>query len=355
MNNKEFTKKLSENYKEIVAQIIIHVILFVFYSYGQEITYPDGQEEKSFLLDYKISFFLNYATASFVINYFLLPTFYYKKKFLKFFIGVLLVLILIILIDEFVLEQIYFPDTRGAYFPGLFFTILETLPLIIIFLVFKLAWDFNQKQSEIEQLKLLVKDSELQFLKSQINPHFLFNNLNNLYAYATENSPKTPSIILKLSSVLRYMLYDCKENFVLLSKEIEHLKHYTALNELQIEDRGEILFTTNIGHQTEFLIAPLILNVFIENAFKHSTASQSSDIKIDINVNINDKGILTFTCENSFLTYQNTQNLSKGIGLLNVKKRLGLIYPNSHILDIEKTENNFKVFLLIHLKPHTQC
>lgn len=120
---------------------------------------------------------------------------------------------------------------------------------------FKLAWDASVKQREVNELKDLIKESELQFLKSQINPHFLFNNLNNLYSYALDNSPKTPSIILELSSVLRYMLYDCKENFVPLAKEIKHLKNFTALNELQIEDRGSVRFETeNLGGN--YTIAP---------------------------------------------------------------------------------------------------
>ncbi|MCG8882348.1 histidine kinase [Tenacibaculum finnmarkense] len=335
-------KSIKKNYGQIIAQLLVHIILFIFYSYWQD--------ESEVFYEYKLSFFMNYAVASLIINYILLPKFYYKKKFWNFFIAVFFIITLVILVDEYVLEQIYFPTTRGTYFPGFIFTLSETLPLIIIFVGFKLAWDFNKKQSEFEKLQLLVKDSELQFLKSQINPHFLFNNLNNLYAYAIENSPKTPSIILELSSVLRYMLYDCKDDFVPLSKEINHLRNFTALNELQIEDRGEINFTTN-SSTSIFLIAPLILNIFIENAFKHSTASQSENIKINIDININEQGLLIFKCTNSFLPIQNTQNISKGIGLINVKKRLELLYPNSSNLHIDKKENKYIVVLKMNLKP----
>lgn len=342
MNLKRVNYLIKKNYKEFLAQLLVHVILFLFYSYNQDYT--------EIIYAYKLSFFLNYAVAGLIINYILLPLFYYKKKFVWFFGSVSILVIIVILVDEFFLEQIYFPDTRGAYFPGIPFTLIETLPLIMIFVGFKLAWDFNVKQSEVEQLKLLVKESELQFLKSQINPHFLFNNLNNLYAYATENSPKTPSIILELSSVLRYMLYDCKENYVPINKEITHLKHYTALNELQIEDRGKIIFNSNI-YAPDFLIAPLILNVFIENAFKHSTASQSENINVTIDINIDNNGLLKFKCLNSFLPIQNTQNLAKGIGLINVKKRLELMYPDLHQLKITNTDETFTIDLQIQLKP----
>ena len=131
----------------------------------------------------------------------------------------------------------FFPESRGAIFPGYFLTLFEFLPLIAILVGAKFAWDAHIKQREVDTLKTEVKASELQILKSQINPHFLFNNLNNLYSSAIIESatPKTASIILELSAVLRYMLYDCEEDYVLLNKEIEQLQSFIALNELQIE------------------------------------------------------------------------------------------------------------------------
>lgn len=343
---KKWLAFLRKNRGEIVFQLIVAVVLFFFYSYNLDYSFR--------LAPYKIFFFLNYALAALLINYVLLPRLYTKKKFLLFFISVMLLISIVILMDELVLEQIYFPDTRGRYFPGIWFTLIETLPIIIFFVGFKFAWDFNKKQVEIEQLKILVQESELQFLKSQINPHFLFNNLNNLYAHAIENSQKTPSIILELSSVLRYMLYDCKEQFVPLEKEIDHLKNYTALNELQIEDRGEIGFAAD-NIPANYTIAPLILTVFIENAFKHSTASQSEDIQIQISVNATADGYLTFICKNSFLPITNTEKLSKGIGLVNVKKRLSMLYPEAHELKIKKEVTFFKVTLTMQLKHVNPC
>ena len=327
--------------KEILYQLFVTVVLFLFFSFEQ-----DGTEKIS---AFKISFFLNYMICSQIINYILLPKLYYKKKYFSFFLFVSPCVLAVIVVDEFVLEQIYFPDTRGKYFPGVWFTLVETLPVILIFVGFKLAWDFSFKQREIENLKSLVQENELQYLKSQINPHFLFNNLNNLYAYAIENSPKTPSIILELSSVLRYMLYDCKENFVSLSKEINHLKNFTALNELKIEERGEVTFKQNIT-SNHFNIAPLILNVFVENAFKHSTSSQSNNIFIKIEVEVTERGDLTFICENSFYAQTNNDNLSKGIGLENVKKRLKILYPNLHKLHITDDENIYRTVLSLKLK-----
>src|SRR5690606_2583108 len=204
------------------------------------------------------------------------------------------------------------------------------------------------KQRELEQLRTAVKDSELQFLKSQINPHFLFNNLNNLYSYALEKSDKTPKIILDLSAVLRYMLYECQAKFVPLNKEMEHLRNFVNLSKLQIEERSRIkLNTENIEYG--FLVAPLILSVFIENAFKHSLSSVSGHIEILIDIFLK-KEELIFKCENSYSSKSNIKDLASGIGLENVKKRLELLYPKRHNLTIETKNDYFIVNLTLKLQ-----
>lgn len=337
-------KIIWERYKELIFQIILHALVFIFYSFGRN----DSQVDS-----YEFVFFMNYAFAAFVINYLLLPRFYYKKKHLKSIIMVILAIALVIVVEEFVLEKIYFPDTKGKSFSGVFLTLLDVLPVITILSGFKFAWDALGKQQEVDELKTAVKESELQFLKTQINPHFLFNNLNNLYAYAIENSPKTPDIILELSGVLRYMLYECKAKYVPLEKEIKQLENFINLNEMQIEERGEVRFSKQ-GIHSSYQIAPLILIVFIENAFKHSTASQTDEIKIDVQVKLSEQGVLQFTCQNSFQGQSNTDSLSQGIGLENVKKRLELLYPNAHELWIENANNVYKVHLSMNLKQTTE-
>lgn len=334
---------LNSTSNEVVFQILLHILLFLFFSFDR---YEPSIQE------FKTGSFINYALGAFVINYVLLPRFFYKKKYLLFFLSIAAIVTAIIMIEELVLEAIYYPDTRGTRFQGVTYSLLDVMPMIMILSGFKFAWDVSKKQLEVEELRSSFKESELQFLKSQINPHFLFNNLNNLYSYAIEESPKTPSIILELSSVLRYMLYDCKEKYVALPKEINHLKNFTQLNELQIEERGKVSFKTE-NILSEYRIAPLILTVFIENAFKHSTASQSKDISIDIDIHVTDIGILEFKCENSFRPLTNTDNLSKGIGLQNVKKRLLLLYPDVHKLTISDSGEVYTVHLKMQLKKDT--
>ncbi len=330
---------LNSTSKEVVFQLLLHIVLFLFFSFDKN--EPSIQE-------YKIMAFLNYAFGAFVINYILLPRFFYTKKYLLFLLFVAVIITANIMIEEMVLEAIYYPDTRGKRFPGIVFSLLDVMPVIMILSGFKFAWDASKKQLEVDELRSSVKESELQFLKSQINPHFLFNNLNNLYSYAMVQSPKTPSIILELSSVLRYMLYDCKEQYVALPKEIEHLKNFTKLNELQIEERGTVSFQTK-NITSGYRIAPLILSVFIENAFKHSTASQSKDITVDVAIKVTNSGMLEFECRNSFQQLTNVDNLSSGIGLQNVKKRLQLLYPDAHELSIQLIEDLYTVHLKMQL------
>lgn len=330
---------LTSTGKEVIFQIVLHIVLFLFFSFDRH--RPQIEE-------FQIVAFLNYAMGTLVINYILLPKFFYSKQYLLFFLYVSIIVAAIIAVEELVLERIYFPDTRGTRFPGVVYSLLDVMPVITILAGFKFAWDASLKQREVEELRSSVKESELQFLKSQINPHFLFNNLNNLYSYAIEQSPKTPSIILELSAVLRYMLYDCKEDFVALRKEIEHLKNFTQLNELQIEDRGKVTFDA-VNIPSGFLIAPLILNVFIENAFKHSTASQSEDIHIAIHTKLDATGQLDFKCENSYRPLTNTVKLNNGIGLENVKKRLQLLYPDAYNLRITDDDNLYAVHLKMNL------
>ncbi len=331
-------KSSSISIKEILFQFALHLVVFIFYSFDRKQPVIETQE---------VVYFITYTFAAFIINYFLLPRFLYQKKHLLFSAFVLLVIVAVILVEELVLEPIYFPK-RANSFPGLLFTLAQILPVITILTGFKFAWDALGKQREVDQLRTAVKESELQFLKSQINPHFLFNNLNNLYSYAIESSPKTPEIILELSGVLRYMLYECKEKYVPLEKEVAQLENFINLNEMQIEERGFVKFSAqNIS--SGYKIAPLILIVFIENAFKHSTASQTDKITIDVEVELSDSGTLEFVCKNSFQPQSNTDNLSQGIGLENVKKRLELLYPNAHQLNIKKSGNQYEVRLYIEL------
>ena len=323
--------------KQVIYQIVVHILLFM----TTAITKRDPNVDTG-----EVFMFVNYAITAFVIGFVIVPKYYKDKNILFLIISSLILLIVAMLIEELFLERIFYPDNRGQNLN--IYTILQVLPKIMMLVGFKLGWDAMVMRKEMEKLKDLAKQSELQFLQSQINPHFLFNNLNNLYSYAIEGSNRTPEIILELSGLLRYMLYECKDEFVLLSKDVEQLQNFINLNELQIENRGNVAFTHS-GNNSDFMIAPLILIVFVENAFKHSVSSLSKDIDISVDLDVNDSGVLNFECKNTFADNTNTDNLAQGIGLENVRKRLELIYGDHYSLDINSEDEIFHVMLSINL------
>lgn len=341
MDKGSTNKSLAKN--ELIFQIILHLMVFYFLTIDNvrgKVVYELGW--------FQLASFGNYILANVLISYFLLPNYFYKKKYLQFAISFLFIVLAVIFIEEFFLDKIFFPETRIADFKGVVLSLGESLSVLVTFCGMKIAWDSVNRQKELDQLKIMVKESELSYLNSQINPHFLFNNLNNLYSYAVEQSSKTPEIILGLSGVLRYMLYECREKTVPLLSEIEHLKNFIQLYELQIEERGTVEFKT--GNITDhFQIAPLILNVFVENAFKHSQTGQSEEIQISVFIKVNSTGELEFTCINNFEESNIEGNQAHGIGLENVKKRLKLLYPNKHELVITKEASIYTVILKIKL------
>lgn len=294
-------------------------------------------------------FFSVYVVATSFINTVLYSRFFNSKRYTLFVLSIVLIIVGILFLEELVLEPIFYPDTRGQHFYGFFRTFFEISPFIIIPVWFYLMIEIIKKQKKMEELEKNIYQSELQILIDQINPHFLFNNLNNIYSHAVEQSDKTPELIIQLSSLLRYILYDCKSELVPINKEIEHIESYIGLYQLQIEGRGQINFRSNIKpEQSSLLIAPLILNVFIENAFKHSLGL-SKDINIDIEVRISSNKYLVFKCSNTYEIKNNSDELGHGIGLNNVISRLKLLYPDSFKLDLNQDKYTYQVELSLDL------
>lgn len=249
--------------------------------------------------------------------------------------------------EEFVLEKIFFPDSRGSIFRGYSINLIRKLPLLMLFVGTKLAWDATIKDRQLVQLSAMMNESQLQALKAQINPHFLFNSLNNLYSFALNKSALTPKIILGLSGILRYMIYECKEEFVPLEVDLKALSQFVDLQKLQIEDRGQVTYEVK-GEAGKLKVAPLLFLAFVENSFKHSTSSQSEDIKIDIQLVIIGENI-KMTCYNSHDLQSNNERLDSGVGLYNVKKRLELLYPDKYSLKITDDEVSYQVDLSLDL------
>lgn len=213
-------------------------------------------------------------------------------------------------------------------------------PMIIKF--FKL-WTIKQRDWMRAQQEKIT--AELQLLKAQVHPHFLFNTLNNIYSFSLENSPKTPGLILKLSSLLSYMLYDCKTDEVRLEKEIKIMKDYIDLERERYGNKIEISWSVE-GEIKDKFIAPLLMLPFLENAFKHGTSEQieKSWLSVDISVM---HGTLKCKIANSKNEY--VSQGANGIGITNVKKRLEFIYPGKYDLKINDEGDFFVVSMMLIL------
>jgi two-component system LytT family sensor kinase len=210
----------------------------------------------------------------------------------------------------------------GSSLTNVFFLFLSAA------LKFSIDWFLNERvQRDLETQRLT---AELAFLKSQINPHFLFNSLNSIYSLAYQKSDTTPEAILKLSEIMRYMLYESNDNKVDLEKELLYLQNYIDLQKIRFGNKAFVDFkiTGEVGNQK---IVPLLLIAFIENAFKHGVASDaSSPIKLFINL---DGSKLHFYMENK--KHMNNRDMEGGVGLNNVKRRLDLLYPGKYTLTIQ--------------------
>lgn len=217
-------------------------------------------------------------------------------------------------------------------------------PMIIKF--FKL-WTIKQRDWMRAQQEKIT--AELQLLKAQVHPHFLFNTLNNIYSFSMEGSPKTPGLILKLSSLLSYMLYDCKTEEVRLEKEIEIMKNYIDLEKERYGNKIEVSWSVE-GDIKDRFIAPLIMLPFLENSFKHGLSEQIEKpwLGVDISVKHDTLRCKIANSKNEYVPYNNN-----GIGINNVKKRLEFIYSGKHELKINDEGNFFVISMLIKLTGHT--
>jgi two-component system, LytTR family, sensor kinase len=214
------------------------------------------------------------------------------------------------------------------------------IPLMAATIVILKKWYLDQqKNKQLAEEKIA---AELNFLKAQVHPHFLFNTLNNLYALTLIKSEKTPDIVLKLSDLLDYMIYKSNDAFVPLKKDIEILDGYIELEKMRYSERLNLKYEIN-GDATGHEIAPLILLPFIENSFKHGASKDRSKPSIHIKLDI-ESDFLALEVTNSVPVDKNLdEKESEGIGLKNVQRRLELIYPEKHELFIYPSDTLFKV------------
>ncbi|MGK0236180.1 MAG: sensor histidine kinase YesM [Psychroserpens sp.] len=306
---------------------------------------------------YKMCVLIPHILASYFVAYFVIPKYLSKKKhaislFLlivgTYFFAVLARIFIIHIGENLVRKRPFEQETILEIVTQLRLLLLHYVPAIYSTVITFLAVKFFMNFKEIKEKELASKTekvaSELKALKAQLNPHFLFNTLNNIYVLSLDNSPKTPKSIEKLSKILDHVLYRCNTKYVSLSSEIELLENYIELEKLRYDDRLQINFNNHIEQDGE--IAPLILLSLVENAFKHGAGEDSGSPKITIDL-YNTNAQFKFVISNTVAT-KNDRIERTPIGLKNIKKQLDLIYPNKFELQIDNSPKEFMVTIKIN-------
>ena len=256
------------------------------------------------------------------------------------------------LLDQYMTHKGYNVSPVSLYYYSKYlleyFLIFSAWSLLYLFFKLWEEWKANQELElllkELENQKL---EAELNALKSQLNPHFLFNVLNNIYSHSLLKSDLAPSIVLKLSDLMSYILYDCKTDTISLQKEVEFIKNYVELEKVRLEDDIEVKF--QIENIYNSLIPPLLFVPLIENAFKHGIGSHPKDKCVSITIQILNN-VFFFGITNSVGKINNNigNSIVGGIGIENVRKRLELLYPNRHSVDITNDIDKFTIEIFIN-------
>lgn len=327
----------------------ILLLTLLFYFYDDEFSF--SHVEKSIITN------LFFAVAVYINLLILFPRFLKQKNYIFYIFWLIVLLTVISLAIQFIF---FYPlrnplgidgfttfnkNLHSAYF-------FSTLSYVGITSFLKLIkdWlslqDINLKLVKIEQQKL---EAELKTLKGQLNPHFLFNSLNNIYSLALIKSDKVPELILKLSDLMRHIIYESKENYISLEKELDFVENFIELQRIRTSDKTIIKYKIK-GKVPSAKIAPLLFEPFIDNAFKHGLPGTGDPDFINITFNFKNIGSLLFTLENNYEELFPQNRTNTGIGLNNVKQRLKLLYqPNNFKLSILKKNHIHRVNLELKL------
>jgi len=279
----------------------------------------------------------------------LIPFFFGKRKYLLFFIFQMGNILLFIVLN-FIISG-WFEGGAHRNFPA---EIVAEFILVLIFLVITTLLKFTRDSITLQDVELKMKEvekqkieAELKVLQAQVNPHFFFNILNSLYSLTLDKSEKAPEMILKLSELMRYVIYGAKEDAIPIGKQLEFLQNYIYLESLRSGESLKVDMQITGAH-TEVKIDPLLFVAFFENAFKHGTKARENNPYIDIRFDLtSEKQVIFFIQNNKDDFHFKDKQEQGGIGLQNVKKRLKMLYPDRHQLTITETEDLYRVDLSI--------
>ncbi len=276
-------------------------------------------------------------TCTMIVAYVLMPKYLYTGRILEFFLKSMLCFILFGTLLFVVYRYLVYPYVLGVQINDYFlikfvYKVVELIHIASLFACFKFFQHIVEQRKRNEELKLAAQESQLKYLRNQLQPHFMFNTLNNLYGMVLSGDKGSADMVLRLSEVMSYMLYETDRKYVPLKDEIKNLKNYLELERIRYDRKLKLTqdFDETVN---DILIAPLILIPFVENAFKHGPAQEEGTSSIDIRLHT-DKESIIFSMENTYSGGHTSDSVRSGIGLENVRTRLDLLYPGSHTLTI---------------------
>lgn len=302
--------------------------------------------------------FIPYAILVYFNLYFLMPRFLLKKRIISYVVLLIISIISITLFSSYYLHfyfkniNVYVPTSLFfASLPGKIALMTEVILSLCLSMTLFLLDEWYRKDRSIREIEQKQLETELNLLKHQINPHFLFNSLNSIYIMLGKNLESGKTMLLQFSDILSHQLYENGKKSIALEREFQNLKNYIAIERIRHED----LVTVECilpDSEEELTIAPMLLLPLVENAFKHGQSSKGYGISVQANIEFKD--ILNFKIENtvSSKSLENSDKENKGIGLANVKRRLELIYPNRHLINIVSKSDKFTVNLKIQLNEN---
>lgn len=335
-------------YKIILDARLYHIVYWALYALIVAISLQPGRTPKEWL--YFSALILSFhAAVSYFNNYYLVNRFLYHRQYVTYIVLLFLSILaagfpISIIIHRLVKNQ----DLKNMVWSWNFFIViaLSILFSVVLSMVLKLLKNWYQEEQNSRRLRQVNLETELRFLKSQINPHFLFNSLNNLYALTLKKSDQAPELVLRLSNILRYVLYETGEGKVELQKEIQYLRDYIDLEKVRAGDRVDIRFEVE-GNPEIFTIEPMLLLTFVENSFKHGVAGSVHKAWVDALLYCEEHK-LVFTIRNNKPEITDANDRQHGgIGMDNIKKRLELLYPGKHELKVTDEPESFTVELTL--------
>jgi hypothetical protein len=339
------TRTLDSIYDWLSQRVVYHGIAWFLYLLIVMIPPTLGGQPFWFTLSNQLINMVFLAIVVYVNFYYLIPNFLSRKRLLRYFLLLMLtcamvtpVKVVLVFIRVDPAEQLQMREDLPLIF-------VSTFILALVSTLFKIVAEWIRQQRIRQDLEMKNMQSELKFLRSQINPHFLFNTLNSLYALTLKKSENAPEMVLRLSEIMRYMLYECNEKRVPLDKEVNYIRNYLEMERMRFGQGVDISFDLqgDIEHKS---IAPLMFIPFLENAFKHGLSQQIKSGFVRIHVLV-EEDVLHFQIENSTTSLHDSTYHRGGIGLENVRRRLEILYPDAYDMSISESADTYTVTLTL--------